>query len=258
MTDITLAAMNGAVTPVLVLAGAYFGTRASDPMSVAEVFTILGIVAIAAEPFLTLLQCIMGWSAGVAAIGRIQRFLILPEKEDQRVVSDSSALTNGIVPIEKSSSSGSQATRFSIQFANVTARSGTRSIVLRNVSFRIPKGNIAIIWGPISCGKSSLLRCILGETKVDSGTVAVETKSIGYCSQETWIQNCTLISCVIGVLDLVPSWYREVIVACALDTDIAALSNGEETMTGSGGCNLSGGQKQRLVRAPNFDAHRLR
>lgn len=107
-----------------------------------------------------------------------------------------------------------------------------------------------MLWGPISCGKSTLLKCIIGETKLDSGVVTVGTKSIAYCDQETWLQNRTVRENVIGILEYVEAWYREVITCCGLDIDIMAFANGDAFLAGTGGCNLSGGQKQRVVFCP--------
>ena len=43
-------------------------------------------------------------------------------------------------------------------------------------------------------------------------------------------------------------WYETVIHACALESDIAELPQGDLTLVGSAGHSLSGGQKLRLVR----------
>ncbi|CRG87654.1 Cu2+-exporting ATPase [Talaromyces islandicus] len=52
---------------------------------------------------------------------------------------------------------------------------------------------------------------------------------------------------IIGCNDL--RRYREVLHACALEDDLATMSNGDESLVGSQGIILSGGQKQRLALA---------
>lgn len=243
-----LAALSFVLTPVLVLAGAYFWTRKANPLSAAEVFGLLAIVNVASEPFMTLLNSFMLWSGGLASLGRIQKFLCLDEVHDMREApADLTGKTHCSTSEKKVQPSGSRPTHFAVEFDLVAVTSALMGPILTQVSLRIPWGALAILWGPINCGKSTLLKCILGETKLDAGVVKVGTKSIAYCSQETWLQNGTLRGNVIGVLNYVEARYRQVITCCGLDPDIASFPNGDQFMTGTGGCNLSGGQKQRVV-----------
>ncbi|OAA57153.1 ABC transporter, transmembrane domain, type 1 [Cordyceps fumosorosea ARSEF 2679] len=215
-------AISNTLPPILVVAGAIFWTRESKPMTLAEVFTVITIILVAAEPFRTLLMSIFP---------------------------DALTVAEACVPGEKQSPPPHMASRsmqFAVQFDRVAVTSVSKGPILKEVSFYIPWGSLAMFWGPIASGKSTLLRCILGETRLDSGVVAVGTRSIGYCNQGSWIQNRTLRDNVTGVLEYVEPWYREVIVACGLDVDIGSMVNGDQVMTGTGGCNLSGGQKQRV------------
>lgn len=218
-------------------------------MDVAEVFTVITIIAIAAEPFRTLLASLVNWSTGFASIRRIQEFLCLNEIHDGRHIPDAFTDAEDYAPGEKQSHVTFQPrpTIFAVQFDLVAVTSLVMGPILKDVSLCIPWGDLAIFWGPIASGKSTLLRCILGETKLESGAVTVGTKSIGYCNQGSWIRNRPLRDNITGVLDYVEAWYREVVVACGLDVDIGAMINGDRVMAGTDGCNLSGGQKQRVV-----------
>lgn len=232
------------MSPAIVLAGAYFWTRASDKLSVSEIFTILAIVGISASPYMMLLDSFMHWSGGIASLERIRNYLCLEEVQDTR--EDDVALPHADdSPGEKSSSEPD--TPFAVQFDAVAFTSRVMGPILREVTLRIPWGALAMFWGPINCGKSTLLKCILGEVTPNSGTVTVGRRRVAYCSQECWIQNGTLQSTVIGILPFIYARYHAVIVACGLDVDIAAMPAGDQTMTGTDGRNLSGGQKQRLV-----------
>ncbi|KAJ6785359.1 hypothetical protein PWT90_03234 [Aphanocladium album] len=243
------AALSHVLSPVLVLVGALFWTRVDNPLNVAEIFAVLAIVNISSSPFITLLHGAVQWSAGFASLQRIQEYLALEEHADPRT--DTEASETGLDADndeEKSHSGPSRPARmpFAVQFDLVAVTSTVMGPILKEVSLLIPWGSLAMLWGPINSGKSTFLKCIIGETKLDSGTVRVGSKSIAYCSQNSWLQNQTIRSNVIGVLEFVEAWYREVLAGCALDVDILALMNGDQFMTGTGGCNLSGGQKQRL------------
>jgi len=70
-----------------------------------------------------------------------------------------------------------------IEFRNIGVRYGTHE-VLRNVSFRVNKGERVGILGPNGSGKSTLFRLILGETYPDTGDVIIEeSPRIGHIRQ---------------------------------------------------------------------------
>lgn len=228
------------------LAGALFWTRASNPLSTSEIFAVLTIVNITSEPLYELLTSFMFWAGGFASVERIQEFLSAEEAKDMRVVPAMAADHGTSSPSEKKPKFVSRST-FAVQFSFVNVTSAVMGPILKAVSFDIPWGSLAMFCGPINCGKSTLLKSILGEVELESGVVSVGTKDIAYCSQESWLRNSTVRNAVIGVLDYIEERYREVMTACGLDQDVSALVNGDEFVVGSGGCNLSGGQKQRLV-----------
>lgn len=217
-------------------------------MSVAEVFAVLAIVGIASDPFITFLANFSQWSGGFASLHRIRDYLLLDEVCDERTVS--AADESAELCTEKSTQDERQRRRsgpFAIHLDAVTVLSSLMSPILKDVSLQIPWGALAVLRGSVNVGKSTLLRSIIGETKLASGAITVGTKSMAYCDQESWMQNRTLRENVTGVLEFVEGWYREVIYCCGLDIDIMSLTNGDQFMTGTGGCNLSGGQKQRVV-----------
>lgn len=231
------------------IGGAYFWTRAAKPLTAAEIFTVLAIVDIASHAFISLLHGIVRCSGGFASMWRIQKYLCLGEIEDSRQCPDQPLDTTNseIDEINLYELYPHRSITFAVEFNLVTVMSSIASPILEQVSLQIPWGSLAIISGSINSGKSTFLRCIIGETKLDSGSVTVGTKSIAYCDQEPWLQNKTLRENVIGVSEYAEAWYLEVLACCGLDIDVIALSNGDSFLTGTGGCNLSGGQKQRVV-----------
>jgi ATP-binding cassette subfamily C (CFTR/MRP) protein 1 len=111
----------------------------------------------------------------------------------------------------------------------------------------IPRGMLSMVLGPVGCGKSLLLKALLGELDSFEGAVWIKSAGIAYCAQSPWIPNDTVRNIILGACDWDKVWYYKVIKACALEQDIATWLEGENTTAGSQGMSLSGGQKQRLV-----------
>lgn len=136
-------------------------------------------------------------------------------------------------------------------FDQVSVRPSLKSsFALLNLSLNIDRSSLTVITGPVGCGKTTLLRAILGEIACEKGTVAVCTKNIAFCSQTPWLLNTTIREAVCGMPggDLIDdAWFKSVIQACALDQDFKRWPDADMTVIGSKGVTLSGGQKQRLV-----------
>ena len=56
--------------------------------------------------------------------------------------------------------------------------------VLQDLSFSCPETGILYVTGPSGCGKTTLLRCIAGLERPDSGTITGVPDRIAYCFQE--------------------------------------------------------------------------
>lgn len=64
--------------------------------------------------------------------------------------------------------------------------------MLKNIEFKIVKGQLAAVVGPVGCGKSSLVSSLLGETmKLDESKTNIDG-SLAYVAQQAWIQNATV------------------------------------------------------------------
>lgn len=126
---------------------------------------------------------------------------------------------------------------------------------LENLNFTAGRNELLAVIGTVGCGKSSLLASLAGDMRKTEGEV-VFGASRAFCPQYAWIQNTSLQNNVTFGKPMNKSWYRDVIDACALQSDLDMLPNGDQTEIGERGITISGGQKQRLniARAIYFDA----
>ena len=132
-----------------------------------------------------------------------------------------------------------------MQNASFTWTDEEEKPTLSNINIHITKGELISVVGKIGAGKSSLLASIMREMK----QIAGESQCCGrisYVSQQAWIQNLTLRENILFGTEYNKDRYDQVIKACALESDLALLTHGDQTEIGENGVNLSGGQKQRI------------
>jgi ATP-binding cassette, subfamily C (CFTR/MRP), member 1 len=182
----------------------------------------------------------------MGSIERIQKFLLSNDFEDKRVVIENGALPHGAVDSE---TNGELLDSTIISVTNLIMKeSKDNDIVVKPVTFTAYQGTTTMIVGPVGCGKTTLLKYLLGEISSSSAAVRVKTPFTAYCSQSPWLQNSSIRENIIGPLEYDEVLYKKVITICALESDLARMPLGEETEVGSKGLKLSGGQKQRIVR----------
>jgi len=157
--------------------------------------------------------------------------------------------------------------RVGIQVRNVTFAypDAPNRVVLKNVSFNIPKGKAMAIVGASGAGKSSLVNLLPRIFDVSSGSIQIDghdirelalddlRRMIAVVSQDIFLFNDSVeenIRC--GRLDATKAQIREAARrANALDF-IETLPQGFESNIGDRGQKLSGGEKQRLSIARAF------
>ena len=151
-----------------------------------------------------------------------------------------------------------------IQLENVTKTFG-ETVAIDGLSTRFERGNTHVLLGSSGCGKSTILRLILGLLAPDSGVVRVDghpmepptrptlLRKMGYVVQEgglyphlTARRNVTLAAEARG-------WGQEKMGARV--NELASLVGLDDTMLGLHPDELSGGQRQRvsLMRALMLD-----
>lgn len=218
-------------------------------------------------------------ATGFASLVRVQEFLCRPEVADPRQFIQNNSSSNSAPatepaataaaaspsnvagdaevepvahatgvsnPQQNQQSSGGLVTE-AIQIDHITVTMDLTGTVLRDVSFNLAMGCTTMIVGAVGIGKSTLLKAILGQMRLRSGTVALSSKAVAYCAQQPWIRATTIRRNIIGNKPFRAAIYRRIVWMCALDVDLAALADGDQTFVGLNGCNLSGGQRQRIV-----------
>jgi ATP-binding cassette, subfamily B, bacterial CvaB/MchF/RaxB len=132
--------------------------------------------------------------------------------------------------------------------------------VFRNLNFRIAAGEAVAIVGASGCGKTTLLRILVGLLTPVEGEVIVGGRSLGTLdlhdyrgSLATVMQDDQLFSGSLAenICFFDPRADREKIERCsrvaAIHDDIIGMPMGYNTLVGEMGSALSGGQKQRVL-----------
>ncbi len=151
----------------------------------------------------------------------------------------------------------------SLELKNVSFRYGDgEPWILKGVNLKIEAGENVAITGSSGCGKTTLLKVMLGLLQPSEGDVlygGVPVRQLGMTNVRrkvgTVMQEDVLltgsIADNIAFFDMAPDQMR--IEACGqlaqLHNDIVRMPMGYQTMVGELGSGLSGGQKQRLLLA---------
>jgi ABC-type multidrug transport system fused ATPase/permease subunit len=210
-----------------------FGTQeAVGQIESVVVFTSLSFFNTLRVPFSKLPKSLRDVLDGISCLERIQNFLLEPELS----ISDSKE------EVGTSSHKG-------IMFRNASLSYGRgASIVLSNINLNIPHGSLMMVAGPVASGKSNLLKSILGDLTVREGACFV-SPSKAYVPQTPWTALGTVRENILFGKPYDEVFYHKVLHACALETDLKIMEDGDQTWIGERGGNLSGGQKQRIALA---------
>lgn len=147
-----------------------------------------------------------------------------------------------------------------IEFKNVEFTYKDTGIkALKNINFKLNKGDKLGIIGKTGSGKSTLLNLIVRLYNINEGKIIVDTKNInsinikslrsqiGYVPQDIFLFSDTIENNI--KFGSINSTEKEVIDVCKIadiHNDIEGFENKYKTLLGERGVNLSGGQKQRI------------
>ncbi|ETV86915.1 hypothetical protein H257_01946 [Aphanomyces astaci] len=136
-----------------------------------------------------------------------------------------------------------------IRLTNVTLQyPHTSATVLKDVTLAASDGALVALVGATGCGKSSLLRGVLGEAHAVDGSI-YKYGTIAYVAQQPFILNATVRDNILFGLPFDHARYTEAIDVCCLESDLATLGAGDATEIGEKGITLSGGQRTRVALA---------
>ncbi|CAJ0544905.1 Ff.00g084500.m01.CDS01 [Fusarium sp. VM40] len=200
----------------------------------ARAFSSLTMIGLLSEPINVLVQAVPGFAGSLGCLSRIQGFLT----SNRSKTANAESLSHEKV-VQKD-------LEFALYVNDASFGWKLDTPVLRDLSIKIPHGWSVAITGPVACGKTTLLKGILGESSSSSGAVDINIRSVGYCDQSPWMLNTSIRDNITGLSVPDMTRYKRVLQVCDLEEDIASLPEGEQTLVGSNGIKLSHGQKQRI------------
>ena len=254
------------IAPVLtfaVFSALALKTHGKTSLDVGKAFTSLALFALLAEPLSSLILALNSFAGSLGSFDRIQAFLETSEHVDKRLRSDrddASGNFSGSIPWTKESTETSSTEKSMKLFSKIDGDAiciddgsfgwdTEKDPLISSLNIKVPRGKLTMIVGPVGCGKTTLLKALLGEVPTQQGTVKLSSGDISYCDQSPFHMNGTVRESITAFSEPDNRWYRTVVDACALDEDLEHLPLGDQTRIGSKGIALSGGQCQRLALA---------
>ncbi|KAL3456944.1 P-loop containing nucleoside triphosphate hydrolase protein [Aspergillus heterothallicus] len=135
--------------------------------------------------------------------------------------------------------------------------------ILRDCNMQASSGSLLVISGAVGCGKSTLIRCIIGAVKPASGKLLLTgnssssgTARIAYAPQKPFLISGTIRDNILFGLPLDGAFYEEVLSAVSLTSDLARFPDGDATRLEGAEATLSGGQRARIALARAVYARR--
>lgn len=191
----------------------------SCPLSIAQAFTSLAIISLITTQSLQLLASIPAVAASMAAFDPVHGFFICSRGDaggDQMSKESTVGAEQGDGNLDQTSAVGIEMNPLKVQThaltSSFTPREDTILAVsetsirpapaskfsLQDINFTIRPGGFTILTEPIRCGKSVLLKAVMGEIPCETGHISVYSKGIAYCGQTPWFQNTTIRDNICG------------------------------------------------------------
>lgn len=250
--------------------------NADSTLNTEKAFASLSLFALLTDPLSSLVMALTTFAGSFGCFGRIQTFLETREHQDKCIkhldadLDDSepsqtsgssdeslgwtekwtekpiatSLIKKTVGPLPKASGDALRISDGSFGWDTAKAP------VISSIRMKVPRGKLTVIVGPVGCGKSVLLKSLLGEVPTLSGTVKhLFSGDISYCDQSPFHMNGTIRDSILGSSRMDDRWYSTVLEMCDLEEDLQQLPQGDQTRIGSKGIALSGGQSQRVALA---------
>ena len=133
--------------------------------------------------------------------------------------------------------------------------------IIRDINFEMEPGEMVAIIGPNGCGKTTLVRHLVGSWHGSAGIVRLDDldvatlsdearcRYLGYVPQETQLLEGSIVETISRFGTPEPEDIVETAQLAGIHKMVLRLPNGYGTRIGVDGCRLSGGQRQRLALA---------
>ncbi len=140
----------------------------------------------------------------------------------------------------------------------IVSAPGSKTPILKNISFAVPAGSVVGVIGPSASGKSTLARALLGVWAPQHGVVRLDGADInnwdkrelgpyvGYLPQDIELFEGSISENIARFREVEPDKVIQAAKAAGVHEMILQLPEGYDTVIGSDGVNLSGGQRQRV------------
>lgn len=210
-------------------------------LSVSEVLFYCGLLYVFYEPIKKFAEENSHIQRGIAAIERMHEVMDLkPHIEDGDGAIDLKGLED------------------EIEFDNVSFRYDDQWII-KNISFKIKKGQSVALVGPTGAGKSTLVQLLPRLYEVQEGTIRINGKpintytqkslreQIAFVPQKPFLFLDTITANIAFGRDFSLNQVEAAAKKAHADEFIANLPQGYSTEISEGGKNFSGGQQQRLA-----------
>lgn len=190
-TDPTTANVPMLISPVVTFViVAIDATRAGSGVDATSLFTTLSLLILLAEPLFTLFVGLVEFMSGLACFERIEKHLNAEDLQDYRTLSPGPS--DNVEPLSFAASplnflrSMSSSQVISIR-KGCFGWSEDAEPVLRDMSISVHQGQGIGLTGPVACGKSTLLKALLGETPLSKGDITISETEVSYCDQSSWL-----------------------------------------------------------------------
>jgi len=261
----------GAAFAIYVLMSTYYN---GQQLTASPAYTILSLISLLASPTKVLINfAIPQVMISIGCFDRIQDYLLSVSRRDDRLLAPTASRADcasvGEAALVRDNSNTQDVELKTLSpgtYQPISTAVGTSSVrvanctlawedstqpVINDVSFEVYAG-LTMLVGKVGCGKTSLIKGLLGEIQSTKGHVFLDSGEIAFVDQSPWVYHGTLRENIIGMSIFEHGFYSKVIDACALHEDFENLVQGDSTQVGSAGSGLSGGQKLRVVSTQPF------
>lgn len=199
--------------------------------------------------------------AGVS-LGRMQA--LLKDAPREQLVEGGPLYEFGVLPEvpRVAKSEGHRLEALSVR--GLTQRYGDAARGVQGIDLDVPRGSFTVITGRVGCGKTTLLRTLLGTLPRESGQILWNGKEVlepdqflvpprcAYTPQTPRLFSESLRDNILQGAPADEAGLEAAVHMAVFEGDVTQLDNGLDTLVGPRGVRLSGGQMQRASAARMF------